>query len=253
MRSGGMPAARARRGALGEERRHVGHDVVVVRIGVGHSWRQADVGDDDRRIVLGRRRGVVGVAEAADVVAHHRALGVTGPGDRGPPGVDGDRRVEAGDQAGDDRGDALELLGLGHLGAGPRFDATDIEDVGAVGDQLLGPRVELVELEGGALVIEGVGRAVEDPHHEGPVSEVVAAAAEVERGRAREVGGARRRRGAGCGPASVAAAPRAIRTAAPPARAGTRWCAGRWRPSPRGGRRTPGARRRRRARVRGAR
>ena len=90
-----MPAARAPLGPLGQEAGHVGHHVVVVRLGVGHPGREPDVGDDDGGAVLGRRRQVVGVGEAADVVAHHRALGVGGPGDRGPPGVDRDRRVEA--------------------------------------------------------------------------------------------------------------------------------------------------------------
>ena len=154
-------------------------------IGVGHPGREADVGDDDRGAVLGRRRRVVGIGQAADVVAHHGALGVRGAGDRGAPGVDRDGRVEAGHQAGHDGHDAVELLGLGDLGAGSGLDAADVEDVRPFGHQLLGPGVELVELEGGALVVERVRGAVEDPHDERPVRQVVAAAAEVERGRAR--------------------------------------------------------------------
>ena len=84
-------------------------------------------------------------------------------------------------QPGDDRHDPVELLGLGHLGPRSGLDAADVEDVGPVGHQLLGPGVELVELEGGALVVERVGRAVEDAHDQRPVGEVVAPAA---RGRA---------------------------------------------------------------------
>ena len=185
-------------GPVGEEAGHVVHDVVVVRVGVGHPRREPDVRDHHRGAVLGRGRRVVGVGQAADVVAHHRALGVRGAGHRGPPGVDRDGRVEARGQAGHDGDDAVELLGLGDLGAGARLDPADVEDVGAVGHQLLGPGVELVELEGGPLVVEGVGRAVEDPHDERPVGQVVAAAAEVERGGERgQVGGGRSaRRGA---------------------------------------------------------
>ena len=79
-------------------------------------------------------------------------------------------------------------------GPGPALTPPISRMSAPVGDQLLGPRVELVELEGGALVVEGVGRAVEDPHHEGPVGEVVAAAAEVERRGERGDGRAVRRR-----------------------------------------------------------
>ena len=64
--------------------------------------------------------------------------------------------------------DPVQLLGLGHLGPGSGLDAADVEDVRPFGHQLLGPGVELVELERGALVVEGVGRAVEDPHDQAP-------------------------------------------------------------------------------------
>ena len=47
----------------------------------------------------GRHRQVVGVGEAADVVAHHRAHGVGLPGHRRPPGVDRQGDVEAGPRA----------------------------------------------------------------------------------------------------------------------------------------------------------
>ena len=126
-------------------------------------------------------RQVVGVGEPADVVAHHRALLVRGAGDRGPPGVDRHRRREARDQSGHGGDDPVHLLGLGHLGTGPGLDAADIEDVGPFGHQGLGPGVEGVEREGGALVVERVGRAVEDAHDEAPVGQVVAPTAEVER------------------------------------------------------------------------
>ena len=133
------------------KRRHVLHDVVVVRIGIGDARGEADVGDDHGGAVLCGRRRVIGVGQTADVVAHHGTLGVGGTGDRGAPGVDRDRRLEALHQAGDDGHDAFELLGLGDLGSGARLDPADVEDVRPVGHELLGPRVQLVQVEGGAL------------------------------------------------------------------------------------------------------
>ena len=95
MRSAGTPATSAPLGPLAEEAGHVGDQVVVVRLGVGHPRLEPNVGDDDGGAVLGRGRRVVGIAQPADVVAHHRALGVGGAGNGGAPGIDGDRRVEA--------------------------------------------------------------------------------------------------------------------------------------------------------------
>ncbi len=170
-------------------------------------------------------RRVVGVGQPADVVAHHGALGKGGTGNRGAPGIDRDRRVEACRQACHDRNDAIELFGLGDLGSGARLHATDVEDVGAVGDELLGAGVELVELVGGSLVVEGVRRAIEDPHHQSPVGEVVAAPAQIE-------GRGRRNAGRRCHQ-------RTLRTAALPVPGDTRSCAGRRSPSLRASPRTP--------------
>ena len=58
------------------------------------------------------------------------------------------------------------------LGPGPGLDPAHVEQVGAVLHQLLGAADEVVEREGGALVVEGVGGAVEDAHHQGPVGDV---------------------------------------------------------------------------------
>ena len=58
------------------------------------------------------------------------------------------------------------------VGPGPGLDPAHVEQVGPVVDQLLGPAQELVEGVGGPLVVEGVGGAVEDAHHQGPVTDV---------------------------------------------------------------------------------
>ena len=90
--SGASPTASARRGPLEQERGDVGDEVVVVRLGVGHAGPQPDVGGDDRRVVLRRDREVVGIAEAADVVADDRARRARGVEHRRAPRVDRERR-----------------------------------------------------------------------------------------------------------------------------------------------------------------
>ena len=76
------------------------------------------------------------------------------------------RHVEARAQRLDRGNDAVELLGLADLGPGTRLHAPDVEQVGAVGDERLGAPQERVELPGRAAVVERVGRAVEDAHHQ---------------------------------------------------------------------------------------
>ena len=94
------------------------------------------------------------------------------------PGVDRDRHVEPHLQGLDGRDHALELLRGGDLGPGPGLHATDVEEVGALGDELVGLGQEPVEVVVAALVVERVGRAVEDPHDQGPVSDVEPVGAE---------------------------------------------------------------------------
>ena len=133
-------------GPLDQEVAHLAQQVVVVRVGVGDARGEADVGGDDRR-ARGRAHGqVVGVGEAADVVADDRARGVAGGGDRGPGGVDRQGHVEAGVERLDGRDHPVELLLLGHVGTGAGLDPADVEDVGPFGDQLLGPAEEGVEV-----------------------------------------------------------------------------------------------------------
>ena len=77
-------------------------------------------------------------------------------------------------------------------GTGPGLHPAHVEQVGAVVHQPLGPAEELVQGVGGPLVVEGVGGAVEDAHHQGPVADVEGPVAEGEDGRV-HVGDAIRR------------------------------------------------------------
>ena len=69
---------------------------------------------------------------------------------------------------------------LGDLLAGAGLHPADVEEVGAVGHEPLGLAQERVERVVGALVVERVGRAVEDAHHDGPVGDVEAVGPERE-------------------------------------------------------------------------
>ena len=100
--------------------------------------------------------------------------------DRRPPGVHRERHVEAVVQCRDHRHDAVELLGLGHLRAGPGLHAPHVQDVGALFDQAVRTLEETVQVEVGPVVIEGIGRAVQDAHDECPGRKVVAALPESE-------------------------------------------------------------------------
>ena len=144
-RSRGMPARSASAGALGAERHDRFDDIVVHGVRVRRTRGQPDVGRDHRR--SGRRgdRQILRVHEAADVVAHDRADGVRGLRDRRSPRVDRDRDVEPCAKRLDRGDDAVELLGLAHLVAGARLHAADVEQVGAVDDELLGLPEEVVE------------------------------------------------------------------------------------------------------------
>jgi hypothetical protein len=146
--------------------------VVVHRLGIGDAGTEPDVGGHHRGPGGGGGRQVVGIGEAADVVAHHGAGRVRLPGHRRPPGVDRQGQVETGMEGLDGRDDPVELLGLAHRRAGSRLHTAHIEEIGAVVDQRLRPAHQVVEGEGGPLVIEGVGGAVEDAHHQGPVADV---------------------------------------------------------------------------------
>ncbi len=91
-------------------------------------------------------------------------------------------------EGGDGRDDPVHLLFLGDLGARTGFHAADVEHVATGGHEVVGPAQQRLELERGALVVEGVGRPVEDAHHEGALAHVVDAGANGQAGRHHVVG-----------------------------------------------------------------
>jgi hypothetical protein len=179
--------------AVDEEVLDGGDDVAVGVAGVGvvDAGAQADVGRDDRGAGCRRDGEVTRVAEPADVVAEHRPGRVSGFGDLGAPGVDRERDVEPPRDRLDCGDDTVELLGDAYGLAGAGLHAADVDDVGTVGDEPLGAANSGVELEGGAVVVERVRRAVDDAHDERARGDVVAAGAE------RDEGGCRRPHDAG--------------------------------------------------------
>ena len=103
-----------------------------MRLGIGDPRLQPDVGGDDRRAVARGDREVVGVAEAADVVADDRA-GLARLVEHRARQVSheiGD--VEALVQRRDGRDDPVELLVLADLGTRSGLHAADVEEVGAL-------------------------------------------------------------------------------------------------------------------------
>ena len=63
-------------------------------------------------------------------------------------------------------------------GPGPAFTPPTSRRSAPSSTSRLGPAEELVEGEGGPLVVEGVGGPVEDAHHQGPVGDVEGPVAE---------------------------------------------------------------------------
>ena len=175
---GGDTGGQSPPGPVDQKSLHVGHHVVVVRLGVGDAGRQADVGGHHRCARSGGRGQVARVGEAADVVADHGARLVRRRGHRCPPGVDRQRDVEAGVEGLDGRHHPIELLGLAHLRPRAGLDAAHVQDVGALADQFVGPAQKALRVPIGAAVVEGVGRPVQDAHDQGSDAEVVAPVAE---------------------------------------------------------------------------
>src|SRR5207302_7653911 len=106
---------------------HGGDDVVVLRFGIGHAGRQPDVGGHHGGAGGGADGEVLGVGEAADVVAHYRAGLVGGGRHPRPPRVDGDGHVETGAQRLEGGHDTVELLLERHLGPGAGLDAAHVD------------------------------------------------------------------------------------------------------------------------------
>ncbi len=136
---------------------------------------------DDRGVHRRGGRQVLGIAEAAHVVAHHRARGERGSRDGGPPGVDRERDVEAAAQLLDRLDGQLALLRLTDR---PDPDATgagaDVDHIGALPHEPLGVPQKRVQLEVLVAVVEGVPRAVQDAHDEDAAAQIEATRSKLE-------------------------------------------------------------------------
>jgi hypothetical protein len=146
-----------------QERLDVGRDVAVfgecLLLGLGARVHHDQGGAGPRGEV-----GQPWVAQPADVV-EHRGPGVQrGTRHGGLPRVDGDAhplRGEALDEGHDARG---LLLGSGRRGVGHARLRPDVDEVGALGDQLESPRHLVLERVQAHRVGEGVVAGVDDPH-----------------------------------------------------------------------------------------
>jgi hypothetical protein len=148
-------------GQPGQGRGHVRDHVVVDRVRVRHPWGEPHVGGHHGGAGGRGRRQEPGVGEAAQVVADRGSGRERGRRDRGSPGVDGQRHVQAAAQLGDGLAEQVALLGLGHLaGAHPGGPGADVQQVGAVGHQPFGAAQEVIQPEVVAAVVKGVGGAV---------------------------------------------------------------------------------------------
>ena len=121
----------------------------------------------DRR-VLGGDGEVVGVAEAADVVADDRAGRARRVEHRRAPRVERDRRRRSARASASIAGTTRSSSSASPTsGPGPGLDAADVEEVGAVARPAPRPAARNASNSHvAAAVVERVGRAVEDAHHQ---------------------------------------------------------------------------------------
>ena len=114
--------------------------------------------------VLGARDGQTDVAQATHVVDEMGALGEHRAGHLRLPCVDRDDHAEL-DEPGDEGRDAADLLvGVERIDAGDPRLATDIDDRGTGGGELLGARDLFVDSCVPPAVRERLRAGVDDPH-----------------------------------------------------------------------------------------
>ena len=122
--SDGQPGGAGPPGPVDQEGGDVADEIVVVRLRVAHPGGEADVGGHHRRAGAGGGGQVVGVAEAADVIADHRAGGAGGGEDVGVPGIGRDRHVEPGSTSASTAGTTRSSSScFAHRRARPGLDA----------------------------------------------------------------------------------------------------------------------------------
>ena len=91
-------------------------------------------------------------------------------------------RSNALDQAGHGGQEPVDLFALGHLGAGAGLYGADVEDVGALGHDLVGPGQKASQSHVAPLSKNESGVRLRIPMTSARLGDVVAAATEVERG-----------------------------------------------------------------------
>ena len=158
------PAASARLDLPEQVAHGLADDVVVAHpVRVGARRVPAGVGADVRRAPAGRDRRHLRVVPGPGVVDQVRPDRARRVGDLGPPGVDADDelRVRRADRL-DERHHPGQLLGRADLGARAGLDAADVDGVGAGGHGPLDRLEGHVVVQEHALVVEGVGGAVDD-------------------------------------------------------------------------------------------
>lgn len=156
---------------LGERGGHlyrVSHHVgVVAALGQAAGFGPSGMRADQAHVVLGGDLGQAAVPAAPGVVEDvgprptHLARHLRAPG------VHADHEIrQLGSAPGNEAGRPADLLGDVDVVAEPGLDATDVHQVGPLGDDLVHPlhRGRLVPRR--PAVVERVGRAVDDGHHE---------------------------------------------------------------------------------------
>jgi len=152
--------------ARAKEIAHLGEQVVVMRR-LLHALRlPLHVHDTERAIAVADRRQAVRIAKAFDVIDHVRAGRQRLAHHERPAGVDR-QWLAAIAQRIDHRHHAIEFFfGRDRRRAGSGRFAADIDDVDAVGDHLLRMRQRQLERIEAATIGEGIGRDVQDAHHQ---------------------------------------------------------------------------------------
>ena len=157
--------ALCRRHDLGD---HICDDVVVAdTMRAGARNRATRVRADDPGTSLGSNQDEVGIRTRPRVVDQVGAFAACQPRDAAPPGVDADDQLGVlGSDRGDERNDSPDLfVGVDEV-TGPSFHSPDVHQIGAFSDSPIDGSHRCRIRERRALVVEGIGSAVDDGHHQ---------------------------------------------------------------------------------------
>jgi hypothetical protein len=150
-----------------EKGRDVVDDVVVVRVELHRARLSAHVHGDVRGIRGGDDVEDLGIHPTARNVVHEKGtVRDRRVRDDRLGGVNADACAEGGDR-GDDRNHAVDFFGrIDRRGAGTGRFAPNVDDVGSGGDQRGGVFDRPVDIDKTAAVGEGIGRDIENAHHD---------------------------------------------------------------------------------------